>query len=79
MLSPYFAARSARTAQLMPGLAAHEEIFAGFIAGCAVRVVRRSRYVAVAVAAGLAIVSAGGALFTLFTSYVTQRARFERN
>ena len=61
----------------MPGLAAHEEIFAGFIAGCAVRVVRRSRYVAVAV--DLAIVSAGGALFALSTPYVTQRARFERN
>jgi len=36
-----------------------------------------SRYVAVAV--GLAIVSAGGALFALSTPYVTERARFERN
>jgi len=38
-----------------------------------------SRYVAVALAVGLAIVSAGGALFALSTPYVTERARFERN
>jgi hypothetical protein len=65
----------------MPGLAAHEEIFAGFVAGCAVRAVPSLVLVVVVivVAVGPSRPQTAVHFFALSTLLVGRRARLKQN